>query len=107
LSIDTAVPLGLVLNEIITNSLKYAFPGEREGEISIIAELRLNELYLKISDDGIGFTSLPEGDDKKTLGTRIIYSVVEGQLDGEITLDSSGGTSYELLLKEIKIVRRV
>ena len=106
-SIDTAVPLGLVINEIITNSLKYAFPGERKGEITVIAQVRQNQLYLKITDDGIGFSRLAEDDGQKTLGMRIIYSVVEDQLDGEISLNSEDGTSYELLLKEIKIVRRV
>lgn len=106
-SIDTAVPLGLVMNEIITNSLKYAFPENREGEISVFAQLKHNKLFLKISDDGIGFVETEDQQGRKTLGTRIIHTVVEDQLDGELKLDSSDGTSYEILLADIEIVRRV
>jgi len=106
-SIDTAVPLGLVINEIITNSLKYAFPDERRGEISINAHFKDDQLLLKIADNGVGFVPKKRTDKKKSLGTRIIHSVVKDQLGGELLIKSDAGTSYEILLRDIEIIRRV
>ncbi len=106
-SIDTAVPLGLVINEIITNSMKYAFPDERRGKIIVEAHFRGGQLFLRIEDDGVGFVEQSDKDKKKSLGTRIIHTVVEDQLGGEIKLRSDDGTRYEITLKDVEIIRRV
>jgi len=107
-SIDTAVPLGLVLNEIITNSLKYAFPDHREGAIDIDGHLADEQLIIRVADDGIGFTKHAEEQaESVSLGTRIIKIVVEDQLAGEITRTNAEGTVYEIVLKDVKIIRRV
>jgi two-component sensor histidine kinase len=59
--IDTAIPCGLILNELISNALKYAFPGGRKGEIRLeLRKLEGGEIRLRVSDDGVG---LPEGFD--------------------------------------------
>jgi two-component sensor histidine kinase len=107
-SIDTAVPLGLVLNEIITNSLKYAFPGERTGEISVEGHLEGQKLFLKVADDGIGFSEPLDSDDQNSsLGIRIIKIVVEDQLNGTIKKTRDNGTVYEIVLNDVEIIRRV
>ena len=54
LDIDTAVPIGLIVNELLTNSLKYAFPKETKGKISISLKKENENLHLKVSDNGIG-----------------------------------------------------
>ncbi len=90
LNVDRAIPIGLIVNEIITNSLKYAFPDGKEGQISISLEEKNEHLYLRIADDGIGM-----GDHPETKGTGFGTQLVElltRQLDGKMTLTTQRGT---------------
>gem|GEM_PF-5555621 len=107
LSIDTAVPLGLVLNEIITNSLKYAFPDGRPGEIDIEGRLREGQLHIKVKDNGVGFDQDAVMKRSSSLGLGIIRAIIEDQLEGQVTINSDNGTTYEIVVGEIQIIRRV
>ena len=93
LGIDSAIPLGLILNELITNSLKYAFPENRNGEIKVSLHARNeNEVELLIGDNGIG---LPKGlvlRKAETYGLHMITGLVEKQLHGRIEFPESTGT---------------
>ncbi|MBU2515323.1 HAMP domain-containing protein [bacterium] len=97
LGFDIANPLGLVLNELISNSLKYAFPDDRNGSINIRSNILEGENYeLSIYDDGIG---MPDGFDwKKTdsLGLKLVQNLVENQLGGSIILDGTKGTKFTI-----------
>jgi PAS domain S-box-containing protein len=90
--IDTAVPLGIMLNELITNSLKYAFPGGRKGRIAIgMARVEPGLYALHYEDDGVG---LPEGFDCRkqgSLGLQLLYSIGEGQMNGRLDMDGRAG----------------
>lgn len=96
LTIDTAVPCGLIINELVSNCLKYAFPGGRNGRIRI--EMREDEdrrVRLKVSDDGIG---LPEGLNPattKSLGLRLVRTLAD-QLGATVEMSSDGGSQIVL-----------
>ena len=92
LDIDTAVPLGLIVNELLTNSFKYAFPNNRKGRIKIELQNREDQtVMLKIEDDGIGWE---QGDDEKNsgFGTQLIKLLTQ-QLDGKIKRKNDNGAS--------------
>jgi len=97
--IDTAVPLGLVISEIVSNSLKYAFPGSRQGKIGLELKAAGEFLKLTIEDDGIGF---PEGfqvAENGRMGMRTLFTIVEHQLQGNIQVDSEAGVRYVIHFK--------
>jgi two-component sensor histidine kinase len=99
LSINTAIPCGLIINEILTNSIKYAFPRKSKGEIQIKLRIKEGIIILKISDNGIG---LPKDYDPKkmeSLGMKLILILTE-QIDGVIEITSEKGTSYSLTFSE-------
>jgi two-component sensor histidine kinase len=103
LNTDTAIVLGLVINEIVSNAMKYAFPGDMRGEISISikADDPKNEYELTIKDNGVG---LPEGLDiwnTDTLGLRMVTNMVEKQLSGTIEIKRDRGTEYQIRFKEL------
>jgi two-component system, sensor histidine kinase PdtaS len=91
LTIDTAVPCGLIINELVSNSLKYAFPGGRSGTIRIqMSEDEKHHIRLSVADDGVGF---PDGIDQastKSLGLRLVRTLAD-QLDATVEMSSSGG----------------
>jgi len=95
LDIDVAIPCGLIINELTSNALKYAFPNRRPGTISI-SLMRSDDRYvLKVGDDGQG---LPPGLDFRntsSLGLMLVTSLVE-QLDGTIALDCVAGTCFTI-----------
>ncbi|MFQ6115775.1 MAG: sensor histidine kinase, partial [bacterium] len=99
LSIDSAIPCGLIINELVSNALKYAFPEDKVGEIKI--ELRIvdaDKLSLVVSDNGVG---LPEGLDfrnTKSLGLQLVC-ILTDQLDGSIELDRKRGTTFKITFK--------
>ncbi len=91
LSIDQAIPLGLILNELVTNSLKYAFPDGRGGRVSIaISSHAPGAARVAVADDGVGLGKEVNIDESAGLGFRIVRMLVE-QLHGELELESRGG----------------
>jgi len=99
LNINTAIPLGLIINELISNSLKYAFPDGRKGEIFIALQREDHTLTLLFKDNGIGIPADLDWRDTKSLGLRLVVSLVE-QLDGTIELDRTAGTAFTIVVKE-------
>ncbi len=96
IGIDQAITLGLIANEIISNSLKYAFPENRDGLISI--ELHRSEkdgCCLKIEDNGVGFPEDYDPKQTKTLGLVLIHSLVK-QLGGSLDIHHNGGIRYTI-----------
>jgi two-component sensor histidine kinase/CheY-like chemotaxis protein len=95
--IDTAIPLGLILNELITNSFKYAFPGKIKGIIDIKLTLEKSGNYLlKYSDNGVG---VPDGFDfrnRGSLGMELIHSIGEKQMLGKVHMENNNGIRYSL-----------
>ena len=98
-----AVPCGLVINELVTNSLKYAFPENRKGQISVsLKEDNGHELELVVSDDGVGMPDNINLVDTGTLGIRLVTNLVQGQLGGKIELDCNHGTKYQISFPRAK-----
>ncbi len=101
LDVDTAVPIGLIVNELLTNALKYAFPEGEKGKINISLKQENEGLFLKVSDNGIGKTegSKPKG---TGFGTQLIQLLTQ-QLDGTITEEHNNGTTVFFNFKNFKI----
>jgi two-component sensor histidine kinase len=95
LNIKTAVPCGLIINELLSNSLKYAFPQEREGEIHISLKAKDNKFKLIISDSGIGLPEDLDFRNTESLGLKLVNSLTN-QIDGKIELDRSQGTKFKI-----------
>jgi two-component sensor histidine kinase/ABC-type amino acid transport substrate-binding protein len=90
--LDTAIPFGLILNELMTNSLKYAFPDDRKGSITITLTENQNDIYLfRYSDDGIGVPEAFDFKNKNTLGIKLINSIGEMQLKGNVVFEHREG----------------
>jgi PAS domain S-box-containing protein len=101
--INTAVPLGLLMNELISNALKHAFPNGREGTISISGGYEGDLIMLVVRDNGIGIPEDLDWKNTKTLGMRLITSLID-QVDGTITLDRKNGTAFTITVKRGPII---
>ncbi len=95
LNIDTAIPLGLILNELVSNSLKYAFPEGRKGQLTVEFKLEDNKYKLIISDDGIGIPEELNYKNSDSLGLKLVYSLSD-QIGAEVKLDTTNGTRFEI-----------
>jgi two-component sensor histidine kinase len=96
IDVSQAVPLGLILNEAITNSIKYAFPNGREGLISIsLAETEPHRYLLSISDNGIGMPTNGQSKKQSSLGMSLMAGLSE-DLNGNFYIDSYNGTKIEV-----------
>jgi PAS domain S-box-containing protein len=100
--VDTAIPCGLIVNELISNSLKHAFPMEKEGEVRVDFHSLGNGVYrLSVADSGVG---LPEGFDfrrSKSLGLQLVTVMTE-LLGGTIELNRDGGTTFIITFREYR-----
>jgi two-component sensor histidine kinase len=96
MSINTAVPCGLIINELVSNALKYAFEGRQEGQISIrLSQPDPSTLLLVVKDNGIG---LPQGFDlgrAETLGLKLVNGLTQ-QISGKISLKNGQGTEFTI-----------
>jgi two-component sensor histidine kinase len=96
LHLDTAVPCGLMINELISNSLKYAFPDGRSGEVRIELHEHMDGMArLIVADDGIGLRSDLDWITARTLGLRLVRTLAE-QLGAKIEIKSAAGTEIQL-----------
>ncbi|MAB40141.1 MAG: histidine kinase [Aequorivita sp.] len=100
LDVDTAVPIGLIVNELLTNALKYAFPEGAKGQINISLIKEDDDLLLKVTDNGIGKTegSKPKG---TGFGTQLIQLLTQ-QLNGTVSEDYNNGTAVFFNFKNFK-----
>lgn len=94
LHIDQAIPCSLIINELVSNSLKYAFPDNRRGEIRIRLRADANNLYrLEVGDNGVGFPAKVDFRNTASLGLQLVMTFVE-QLDGSIERVPCSGTMF-------------
>jgi two-component sensor histidine kinase/HAMP domain-containing protein len=100
LDINTAIPCSLIINELVSNSLKHAFPGNKKGEIKIAANpLNENEVELMVSDNGVGLPKKVDFRKTDSLGLHLVNLLAEDQLHGDIKLDRKRGTSFSIRFK--------
>jgi len=90
LSVDRAIPAGLIVNELVTNALEHAFPGEAGGSITVSFETEHDTGTLIVKDDGVGVEDEAVLECEKTLGLRLVKGLVR-QLRGEIDIEGQGG----------------
>ena len=106
LDMDIAIPLGIIINELVSNSLKHAFPDRNTGEIRIElrkekkGECKINgcksaDLVLTVSDDGIGILEELDIEDLDSLGLQLVTSLVD-QIDGELEFKRARGTEFTI-----------
>lgn len=97
LELSRAVPCGLVVNELVTNSLKHGFPAGGKGEISLAARLDDDqEVILEVSDTGKGLTDETDFKNPNTLGLRLVRLITEQQLNGRIEYDHRDGAFFKI-----------
>ncbi len=103
LNIDTGVPVGLILNELLSNTFKHAFPEERQGKISVRLENK-KELgfQLLIKDDGVGLPANFTLNNTKSLGLRLVRILTE-QISATLEFKSENGAEFRLTFQEVKV----
>jgi PAS domain S-box-containing protein len=102
LPISTAISCGLLINELLTNSLKYAFPGGRKGEVTIEMQRTADGVRLFFADNGVGFPADVDFSKTVTFGLKLVHMLIK-QLDGSIEQFSDNGTQYVIMFKPAAI----
>ena len=107
-NIETAIPLGLITNELISNALKHAFPEGGKGNIAVkLTQNKKTEEYtLTVKDDGIGFPEETDYKNTESFGLQMANMLTE-QLHGTMELDRSKGTSFKIIFKEQAYRKRI
>ena len=97
IDVDKAVPLGLIVNELLTNALKYAYNG-KNGTLTLNAhKIENNNLFLQIKDEGAGFPDFIDPEKPLSLGLQLVHSLTD-QLEGKIQFISSEGTEINIMM---------
>lgn len=99
LDVDVLIPLGLILNELITNALKYAFPEGREGKIRVSLQRETEQLELRVKDNGIGLPDDFEPNTTKSMGYQLVNSLVR-KLKGRLEVQNQVGTDILLSIPQ-------
>jgi two-component sensor histidine kinase len=97
LDVQTAIPMGMIINELLSNSLKHAFPDDRRGKIHISLVVHGGGFMLDFKDDGIGLPGGLEPDSAQSLGMRLVYMFTE-QLDGNLEHIQGEGTRFRIVV---------
>ncbi|MFQ5975369.1 MAG: PAS domain S-box protein [Candidatus Hydrothermarchaeales archaeon] len=98
--VDFAIPCGLIINELVSNSLKHAFPNGRKGEIKIaLCSIDEDEIELVVSDNGVGIPKDLDFRNTESLGLRLVTILAEDQLQGKIKLSRTKGTKFQIKFK--------
>jgi len=108
IGLETAIPCGLIINELVSNSLKYAFPGNRKGEIRVaLRSFDEDALVLEVGDNGIGMPEDLDFRNTASMGLYLVNILSEDQLHGKIELDRAGGTTFRIRFKNHKYAARI
>ena len=95
LNLDASIPCGLIINEIISNSLKYAFPDNRDGIIFVTLRVDKNKVKIEVGDNGVGIPENVDIKNTQTLGLQLVDTLVE-QISGTLKLNRSKGTIFSI-----------
>ncbi|MCP4577661.1 MAG: sensor histidine kinase [Deltaproteobacteria bacterium] len=97
IGLETAIPCGLIINELVSNSRKYAFPGNKKGEIRVaLQSFDEDALVLEVGDNGIGTPEDLDFRNTASMGLHLVNRLSEDQLHGKIELDRAGGTTFRI-----------
>lgn len=98
ISLDVAIPCGLILNELITNSLKYAFPGDfKNATLKIQIEKNTEGIIeIIVADNGVGIPDVHQTRLRQKMGLAIIYSIAEHQLRGSVSIENNNGVKWTI-----------
>lgn len=97
MTMDTAIPCGLIINELVTNSLKHAFPSNRKGEIAIEMQYHTNNKFtLCVRDNGIGLPKDFDYTESDSLGFLLVQNLVK-QLEASMDVNTDNGTEYKIV----------
>jgi two-component sensor histidine kinase len=99
LSPEAALPCGLIVHELVSNALKYAFPDQRRGAVTVTLARVGPDLTLTVADTGVGLPTTVQLDTATSLGFRLVRALA-GQLDGVLRVTTSGGTRVQLTFAE-------
>jgi len=103
LGVDSAIPCGLIINELVSNSLKYAFPNGQGGKIKItLHPINKKDVELIVSDNGVGMPKDLDFRKTKSLGLHLVTILAEDQLEGEIKLLRDKGTEFRIKLRGVQ-----
>jgi two-component sensor histidine kinase len=91
--VDLAVPCGLIINELVANALKHAFPGERQGNVRVRMSSTPDRYILSVRDDGVGLPPQLDYLHTETLGLQLVRMLTE-QIGGHVRLDTTSGTEF-------------
>jgi two-component sensor histidine kinase len=92
---ETLFPLGIIINEIITNSMKYAFPNRNDGIITVLAEKKGNHVEFIIADNGIGIPDSMDIENPGGFGLQLVCMLME-QIDGVVKIERDHGAKFIL-----------
>lgn len=99
LPVDTAISVGLIINELVTNAIKHAFPDGREGSIYVVLAPHGNhQIRLSVRDTGIGLASGKAESDTESLGMMLVNTLVE-QLEAQLHVETDGGTNFTVIFQ--------
>src|SRR5262249_334766 len=105
LGVDTAIPVALIIHELVCNSLRHAFPQGRSGEIEIHLQSERGEFSLTVSDNGVGLPSSARFPDTESLGWQLVSALAE-QLEARVELQNHRGTTFQFTFSEAKYRER-
>ena len=104
IGMETAVPMGLIINELVTNSIEHAF-SQGNGDIDLNLHKNCETFILTVKDNGIGLPESLDPKNVKTLGLRLVNSLVE-QIDGNMEVEVESGTTFKITFEELKYSKR-
>jgi two-component sensor histidine kinase len=103
LDVETMIPVGLVINELISNVFKYAFVGKKEGELEIILKEKTDKLHLKVRDNGVGFPAGMDIKTSKSFGLKMIKAFAK-KLKAKLDIYNNNGAVVEMEIAKFKVV---
>lgn len=106
IGIDTAIPCGLIVNELVSNSLKYAFPENMDGKIEVSLRSNNGMYTITVADNGIGLPEDIQPENVKTLGLQLVINLVN-QIDGTFEFKRDNGTKFRVMFPELEYKDRI
>ncbi|MDQ7821653.1 MAG: histidine kinase dimerization/phosphoacceptor domain -containing protein [Candidatus Eremiobacteraeota bacterium] len=101
LGVSSAIACGLIINELVLNAIKYAFPGDRKGKVTVrLLRREENTLELTVGDDGVGISQPRSIEDPESLGLELVKLIAEEQLEGKVRCETEGGTTFIITFPE-------